>query len=126
MRNHGAQVEVATFRSDHAYVDGRHPSAVDFETDPPPDIAVEIDIHHDSVSKFPIYVGLGVPEIWRYDEEQVTIYHLEHDDYVQQAASLALPMLTDEVLTEFLARLPKEGDLQAILAFDKWLQAQQQ
>src|SRR5579862_258685 len=30
----GAQVEVATFRSDFAYVDGRHPGEVRFETDP--------------------------------------------------------------------------------------------
>lgn len=29
-----ATVEVATFRSDHAYLDGRHPESVTFETDP--------------------------------------------------------------------------------------------
>ncbi len=40
---------------------------LEFETDPPPDIAVEIDVHHDSRSKFSIYLGLRVPEIWRYD-----------------------------------------------------------
>jgi tRNA nucleotidyltransferase/poly(A) polymerase len=28
VRDGGAQVEVATFRSDHAYVDGRHPVSV--------------------------------------------------------------------------------------------------
>jgi len=27
-------VEVATFRSDHAYLDGRRPTAIEFETDP--------------------------------------------------------------------------------------------
>src|SRR5437868_5409355 len=32
------QVEVATFRSDHNYVDGRHPSEVVFETDPQQDV----------------------------------------------------------------------------------------
>jgi tRNA nucleotidyltransferase/poly(A) polymerase len=31
-------VEVATFRSDHAYEDGRHPSQVVFETDPKQDV----------------------------------------------------------------------------------------
>ncbi|HYL75597.1 MAG TPA: CCA tRNA nucleotidyltransferase [Bryobacteraceae bacterium] len=31
-------VEVATFRSDHAYQDGRHPSEVTFETDPKQDV----------------------------------------------------------------------------------------
>lgn len=30
----GAEVEVATFRSEHSYRDGRHPSHVTFETDP--------------------------------------------------------------------------------------------
>ena len=31
-------VEVATFRSDHSYQDGRHPSAVTFETDAKQDV----------------------------------------------------------------------------------------
>src|ERR1700733_5453273 len=31
-------VEVATFRSDHSYVDGRHPSEVVFENDPKQDV----------------------------------------------------------------------------------------
>jgi len=38
VRGLDAQVEVATFRSDHAYVDGRHPAGVDFETDPRRDV----------------------------------------------------------------------------------------
>src|SRR5882762_7657113 len=38
VRDDGAQVEVATFRSDHAYTDGRHPAQVHFETDPRQDV----------------------------------------------------------------------------------------
>jgi len=34
----GDSVEVATFRSDHAYRDGRRPSGVEFETDPRQDV----------------------------------------------------------------------------------------
>jgi tRNA nucleotidyltransferase/poly(A) polymerase len=34
----GADVEVATFRSDHEYRDGRHPEGVHFETDPRQDV----------------------------------------------------------------------------------------
>jgi tRNA nucleotidyltransferase/poly(A) polymerase len=34
----GAHVEVATFRSDHSYIDGRHPGEVRFETDPRQDV----------------------------------------------------------------------------------------
>jgi len=38
VRDSGAQVEIATFRSDRQYTDGRRPSAVRFETDPRADV----------------------------------------------------------------------------------------
>jgi tRNA nucleotidyltransferase/poly(A) polymerase len=38
VREDGAQVEVATFRSDHSYSDGRRPDSVQFETDPRQDV----------------------------------------------------------------------------------------
>jgi poly(A) polymerase len=38
VRESGAEVEVATFRSDHSYLDGRHPELVEFETDPRADV----------------------------------------------------------------------------------------
>ena len=38
VRDENAQVEVATFRSDHSYSDGRRPDRVEFETDPRQDV----------------------------------------------------------------------------------------
>ena len=38
VRDTGAQVEVATFRSDHDYADGRRPASVHFESDPRRDV----------------------------------------------------------------------------------------
>src|SRR5689334_23029507 len=38
VRDYFEQVEVATFRSDHEYLDGRHPEHVRFETDPRQDV----------------------------------------------------------------------------------------
>jgi poly(A) polymerase len=38
VRDGAHEVEVATFRSDHAYMDGRRPVAVDFEADPRQDV----------------------------------------------------------------------------------------
>jgi Uma2 family endonuclease len=96
---------------------------LDFETDPPPDIAVEIDVHHDSRDKLNIYAALGVPELWRYDGEELMISVLEEDHYVTATHSQALPLLTSQILTDFLTRLRDEGELQALLAFDEWLQA---
>ena len=98
---------------------------IDFTVDPPPDVVVEVDIHHDSRDKFSIYAALGVPEIWRYDGERLTIHHLEEDQYVKIERSHALPMLSGEALTDFLARLPKDGESQTLVAFDEWLQSVQ-
>jgi Uma2 family endonuclease len=97
---------------------------IDFDTDPPPDVVVEIDIHHESISKLPIYAAFGVPELWRYDGDSLTIHHLLDGQYVLSDASLALPILTSAVLTEFLARSPKEDQYDIVLAFEEWLKAQ--
>lgn len=98
---------------------------LDFTKDPPPDIAVEVDVHHGSMDKLPIYVGLGVPEVWRYDGTRLTINLLESGGYVEAEQSRALPLLTAELLTDFLRRLREEGEFQAIVAFDEWLQTRQ-
>jgi Uma2 family endonuclease len=96
--------------------------ALDFAVDPPPDIVVEVDVHHDSISKLPIYAALRVPEIWRYDGARMHLLRLEDDRYVDVDASQALPMLTSAILTTYLTRLREEGEFESLLAFDEWLQ----
>jgi len=95
---------------------------LDFATDPPPDIAVEVDVHHDSRDKLSIYAALAVPEVWRFDGEGLSIYLLEHDGYRESQTSLALPALTSRLLTDVLARVGSEGELKALMVFDEWLQ----
>lgn len=100
---------------------------LDFEADPSPDVAVEIDVHHDSRSSFPIYAALRVSEIWRYDGQAMTIYHLSEEgtgqQYVAGDTSAALPMLSATLLTEMIERMRRDGELSALLAFDEWLQS---
>src|SRR5438309_10063092 len=40
-----------------------------FKKDPPPDLAIEVDVTRSSVSRQRVYAALGVPEMWRYDGE---------------------------------------------------------
>jgi len=96
---------------------------IDFEIDPPPDIAVEIDLHRDSISKFSIYAALGVGEVWRYDGDMLRIDLLEGEDYISANQSRALPILTSEILTNFLRHM-REDENQALLEFDEWIQRQ--
>ena len=101
----------------------KNPARPDFAVDPAPDVVVEIDIHHQSLDKFPIYAALGVPEIWRYDGEVCALHALENGEYVLLQTSKALPMLTGEVLTGFLNRLHTQDQYDTLLAFEEWLKA---
>lgn len=60
----------------------------DLSQDPPPDLALEIDITSKSLNRFPIYARLGVPEIWSYDQGELKIYLLQANEYVEVENSL--------------------------------------
>jgi Uma2 family endonuclease len=97
---------------------------LDLNSDPPPDIVVEVDIHHDSTSKFPIYAALGVGELWRYDGRELTIHQLQNEEYIKVGASPALPLLTAQVLTDFLTLSQEKDQDETLLVFEEWLRAQ--
>lgn len=88
---------------------------------PAPDIAVEIDITSESLSRFHIYATLGVPEIWRCDEQRLEIYHLAEAGYVTAAASRIFPFLTGVVLWQLLERSQTEGPSATLRAFREWV-----
>jgi Uma2 family endonuclease len=94
---------------------------IDLETDPPPDVVVGIDLSNESLSKFPIYAALGVPEIWLYDGQQARFYHLAEQRYQEIPHSLAFPVLTNAALTDFLAQSKTSGQSAALAAFRRWL-----
>jgi Uma2 family endonuclease len=77
---------------------------IDLAVDPPPDLVIEIDITNPSFSKLPIYAQIGVPEVWRYDGERMTILVLEGSDYAETSESIVLPPVTSNVLTDFVEK----------------------
>jgi Uma2 family endonuclease len=94
--------------------------SLDFNTDPPPDIVVEIDVTNASQSKFPIYAALGVPEIWRYDGSQAYFYHLTGEQYVETSHSQAFPFLPSTVLAQFIEQSKTEGQDAALDSARVW------
>ncbi len=72
---------------------------LDLQVDPPPDLAVEVDITNPSLDKLSIYARLGVPEVWRYDARRVTIHTLEGDRYTESLDSRVLHGVTADALT---------------------------
>lgn len=67
--------------SDDAYYIQNQPLVagrdVDIDQDPPPDLAVEVDITHTDIDKLQLYAAMGVPEFWRHNGETWRIYCLQ-------------------------------------------------
>ncbi len=68
---------------------------IDLRHDPPPDLAIEIDIHSSSLDRLGIYAALGIPEVWRFDGEsfEVLVLNCATDGYDRAAASPTFPAL---------------------------------
>jgi Uma2 family endonuclease len=76
---------------------------IDLDADPPPELVIEIDITHPSLNKFPIFAGLGIPEVWRYHKQALIILRLEGNTYRAQEASEIFRGLTSVALTRLIA-----------------------
>jgi Uma2 family endonuclease len=70
--------------------------------DPPPDLVIEVDVTNTSLNKFAIYAEIGVQEVWRYDNQEITIFRLEEKTYRPMEDSSVLPSVTGAQLTRFL------------------------
>jgi Uma2 family endonuclease len=81
----------------------------DLSQDPPPDLALEIDVTSKSLSRFSIYARLGVPEIWCYDSGELKIYQLQNEGYIEVETSLVFPTLPVQELPALIEQYRPQG-----------------
>ena len=93
---------------------------IDLTTDPPPDLAIEIDITSLSLPRLPIYSALGIPEVWRFDGESVQILALNQATYREVPRSIALPLITPEALQNFLEQVKTMGETSWAKSVRQW------
>jgi Uma2 family endonuclease len=93
----------------------------DADTDPPPDLALEIDITNSSLDRMGIYGALGTPEIWRFDGERLTVHHLVGAKYRLRDRSRAFPFLPVQDLLRFVKQAETEDQTTVMRAFTQWV-----
>ena len=91
----------ASFYIQHA-ADVRSHTAIDLAHDPPPDLVIEIDVTHPSLDKLPIYAAVGVPQVWRYAAQQVTIYQRRVDAYTTAETSAVFAGVSSRELAQLV------------------------
>jgi Uma2 family endonuclease len=95
-------------------------------TDPPPDLAVEVDITSSSRRRFGIYLQLQIPEVWCYTKRKgVTFYQLLDGEYVECEFSPTFPIISGSVLMQFIQLSEDEDDISVIRALRQWVRVQE-
>jgi Uma2 family endonuclease len=93
---------------------------IDLSVDPPPDLAIEIDVT--SKTKVSAYQRLKIPEIWRYENALLEINLFQGDAYVKSQTSLIFPSFP--VIAEiprFVEMARTTGTTLALRGFRKWV-----
>jgi Uma2 family endonuclease len=99
----------------------RGKQTLDLENDPPPDLAIEIDITSSSVNKLGIYSALGVTELWRYDGENLKFYQLIEGEYVERKFSIAFPLVSVSEISRFIEQSKSMGEIALLKSFRAWV-----
>lgn len=98
---------------------------IDLTIDPPPDLAIEIDIT--SRTRLKNYEALGVPEVWRYDGgDRLEINVLEDGKYVESEVSYNFGNLLElkGAIASHLQRSKTAGRNATMKAFRNWVKEQ--
>ncbi|MEH1948300.1 MAG: Uma2 family endonuclease [Nostoc sp.] len=99
----------------------RGKQTLDLEKDPPPDLAIEIDITSSSVNKLGIYSALGVTELWKYDGQNLKFYQLTEGQYVECKFSIAFPIVSVSEISRFIEQSKSIGEIALLKSFRAWV-----
>ncbi len=121
------QMAQALEADDCFYIENEAPirgkKRLDLTEDPPPDLAIEIDIT--SRTRLNHYQMLGVRELWRFNGTLLEIYILQEKEYAQTQESPHFPGLPlREVIPQYLAQSKIEGRNKTMKAFRAWVKTQ--
>jgi Uma2 family endonuclease len=94
---------------------------LDLTVDPPPDLAIEVDISRSSIDKLSIYADLGVPELWFYDGESLAVRRLQDGVYVEQDRSDTFPFLDLKEIERFMGRFEHLDETAWARSFREWV-----
>ena len=93
---------------------------LDLSIDPPPDLAIEIDVT--SFTRIEDYIPLAIPEVWIYKAQELYIYRFANNSYVETDTSL---IFTDfpvrEIVSQYVSRAWQVGSSVALREFSQTL-----
>ncbi len=118
LMKHGIEPDNCFYIQNEAAVRGKN--RLDLTVDPPPDLALEIDVTSRTHPK--IYQALGVSELWRFEKGKLQINVLREGEYVEVEFSPNFPNFPlTKVIPQYLQRVKTEGRNKTMKAFRNWV-----
>ncbi len=103
----------------------RNKEPIDLAVDPPPDLAVEVDLHRSPRRRMVVYAAIRIPEVWRFDGEQLRIHQLGADgQYSVVEHSPHFPFVTGPDLVRFLQLRTQMDENSLVKLFREWVREQ--
>lgn len=94
---------------------------IDLTCDPPPDLAIEINISNSSLNRISIYAALGIPEVWSYDGIALKVFLLEDADQKSLKRRRTFPFLPLPEFILFLRQAEMTDDTTLFRSFRDWV-----
>ncbi len=90
--------------------------------DPPPDLALEIEVSRSALDRLGIYAALQVPEVWCFDGSSLQVLRLQPKGaYQAMGQSLFFAQLPIGELPRFLSMTETADDLTVVRQFRAWV-----
>ncbi len=117
----GIEPDQCFYIENHVQMRGKR--RVDLTVDPPPDLAIEIDVT--SKTRIEAYATLGVQELWCYEAGSLKIYGLQGPGYVECSESNVFPNFpVIELVRQLLQESIEKGRSPALRSVRRQLRSQ--
>jgi Uma2 family endonuclease len=122
-RKRGLEPDACWWIASEPLVRGK--TVIKLAQDPPPDLALEVEISRSALDRLAIYASLGVPEVWRLEGKELVCHILDSDGrYTRSATSRAFPNLLVADVGAFLALLGQMDENGIVRQFRAWIRQQ--
>jgi Uma2 family endonuclease len=115
------------FEPDHCYYVQHEPqmwdkTKINFKVDPPPDLAIEVEVTRKLGKKAEIYAAFRVPELWCWSENSLKVLELSPEGkYAARATSVCFPTFPIAKVAEVVRQLGTVHETDLILSFRDWV-----
>jgi len=97
---------------------------INLDSDPPPDLVLEVEYSRSKLNKLLLYASMQIPEFWRYNGSVLRVYRLESGQYLECSTSPTFAPVPVTEIPQFIKQSRKIGEIALTRTFRAWVRQQ--